>query len=90
LGGMIFGGVNLERIALSESTAWSGAPGLDDVNPEALQNLAEIRRLLFAGHYSLARDLCQRSLLAHPTSFGTNLPLPELQFSFEKTGPSTS
>ena len=90
LGGMIFGGVDLERMALSESTAWSGAPGLDDVNPEALQNLAEIRKLLFAGLYGRARDLCQRSLLAHPTSFGTNLPLPELQFSFENPGPSTA
>lgn len=89
-GGMIFGGVDLERMALSESTAWSGAPRLDDVNPEALPNLAEIRQLLVADRYSEARKLCQRFLLAHPTSFGTNLPLPELLFSFENSGPSTA
>jgi alpha-L-fucosidase 2 len=89
LGGMIFGGVDLERIALSESTAWSGAPGSGDVNPKSLPHLAEIRQLLFAGRYAEARDLCQRYLLAHPTSFGTNLPLPELQFSFENAGPAT-
>ena len=90
LGGMIFGGVNLERIALSESTAWSGAPDGSDVNREALPNLAEMRQLLFNGQYSEARDLCQRFLLAHPTSFGTNLPLPELQLSFENAGQSTA
>lgn len=51
LGEMIFGGVILERIALSESTAWFGVPGVDDVNPDALQHLAEIRHLLFTGQY---------------------------------------
>jgi len=90
LGGMIFGGVSLERVALSESTVWSGAPGHGDVNPKALPNLAEIRQLLFQGGYAEARDLCQRFLLAHPTSFGTNLPLPELQFFFENAGRSTA
>jgi alpha-L-fucosidase 2 len=87
---MVFGGVNLERIALSESTVWSGAPGSGDVNLESLPHLAAIRQLLFAGRYAEARDLCQRYLLAHPTSFGTNLPLPELQFSFENPGPGTA
>jgi alpha-L-fucosidase 2 len=90
LGGMIFGGVSLERLALSESTVWSGAPCLGDVNPKALPNLAEARQLLFEGRYSEARDLCERFLLAHPTSFGTNLPLPELQLSFENAEQSTT
>src|ERR1700721_2604691 len=89
LGGMVFGGVDLERIALSESTAWSGAPSDDDVNPGALSHLAEIRHLLFTGEYSQARDLCQQYLLAHPRSFGPNLPLPTLQFSFDEAGPHT-
>ena len=89
LGGMVFGGVDVERIALSESTAWSGAPSDDDVNSGALSHLAEIRHLLFTGEYSQARDMCQQYLLAHPKSFGTNLPLPALQFSFDATGPDT-
>jgi alpha-L-fucosidase 2 len=89
LGGMVFGGVEQERVALSDSTAWSGAPSNRDVSPEALLHLAEIRHLLFAGEYSQARDLCQKYLLGHPTFYGTNLPLPELQFSFEKAGPHT-
>ena len=35
LGAMVFGGVEMERIALSESTVWSGAAESDAVNPEA-------------------------------------------------------
>lgn len=27
LGAMVFGGIEVERYALNESTAWSGAPG---------------------------------------------------------------
>jgi len=46
---MIFGGVEVERIALSDSTAWSCAPSHNDVNPEALAHLPEIRALMFAG-----------------------------------------
>ncbi|HSY72354.1 MAG TPA: glycoside hydrolase family 95 protein [Alloacidobacterium sp.] len=89
LGGMIFGGAGKERIALSEATAWSGAPGKNDVNPGAIEHLAEIRQLLFSGKYVEARDLSQKHLLGRPTSFGTNLPLPELQLSFEDEGAST-
>jgi len=89
LGGMVFGGVDSERIALSESTAWSGAPSDHDVNPAALSHLAEIRRLLFAGEYAQARDLCKQNLLAQMKSFGTNLPLPALQFNFDDSGPHT-
>ena len=89
IGAMVFGGITIERLALSESTAWSGAPGTMDVNPGALEHLDEIRRLLFAGKYTEARDLCQKYLLGHSTSFGTNMPLPELQLSFENAGTST-
>jgi len=86
MGAMIFGGVGQERIALSESTAWSGAPETGVVNPGALPHLQEIRELLFAGKYVEARALCEKHLLAHPKNFGTNLPLPELTLSFEHSG----
>ncbi|WP_446745912.1 glycoside hydrolase family 95 protein [Silvibacterium acidisoli] len=78
LGAMAFGGVKHERIALSESTAWSGAPTKDGVNPEARTHLDEIRRLLFEGRYDEAQTLAGRSLPGRMKNFGTNLPLPEL------------
>jgi len=83
LGGMVYGGVQTERIALSESTAWSGAPATNEVNPGARQHLDKIRELFFQGKYDDAQTLCQQYLPGHPKNFGTNLPLPELQFAFD-------
>ena len=83
LGGMVFGGVEMERIALSESTAWSGAPATDEVNPGALSHLHEIRELFFAGKYDEAQALCGKYLPGRMKNFGTNLPLPDLQLAFQ-------
>jgi alpha-L-fucosidase 2 len=82
LGGMVFGGVPMERIALSESTAWSGGPAENEINPGALSHLNEIRQLFFAGKYDEAQALCRKFLPGRSKNFGTNLPLPELQLTF--------
>jgi alpha-L-fucosidase 2 len=82
---MVFGGIAKERIALTESTVWSGAPREADVNPEGVTHLSEIRQLLFEGNYGQARKLCEECLLSHPTSFGTNLPLLDLALTFPST-----
>jgi alpha-L-fucosidase 2 len=78
LGGMVYGDPGRERIALSESTVWSGAPGSNEVNPTALPNLATIRKHFFDGDYEQAQSLCEKHLLGSPKNFGTNLPLPDL------------
>ncbi|WP_433983973.1 glycoside hydrolase family 95 protein [Tunturiibacter empetritectus] len=83
LGGMVFGGIQNERIALSDSTAWSGAPATGEVNPGALPHLREIRELFFAGKYDEAQALCSKYLPGRMKNFGTNLPLPDLQLTFE-------
>jgi alpha-L-fucosidase 2 len=79
LGGMVYGGGDVERIRLSEATAWSGAPATTDVSPTALEQLPRIRELFFAGHYAHAQQLAGEHLLGNPVSFGTNLPLPEVR-----------
>jgi alpha-L-fucosidase 2 len=86
LGGMVYGGTQMERIALSEATAWSGAPGTNEVNPGALGHLHQMRQLFFDGKYDEFQQLCSRYLPGHMKNFGTNLPLPELQFVFEDSG----
>jgi alpha-L-fucosidase 2 len=86
LGGMVYGGVPMERIALSAPDAWSGAPATGEVNPGALLHLSEMRRLFFAGKYQEAQKLCGEYLPGHMKNFGTNLPLPELQLSFDSVG----
>ncbi|MGA9718684.1 MAG: glycoside hydrolase family 95 protein, partial [Acidobacteriaceae bacterium] len=89
LGGMVFGGVEMERIALSEATAWSGAPGTDEVNPGARPHLSEIRQLFFDGKYDEFQRLSSECLPGRGKNFGTNLPMPELQLTFENGGDAT-
>ena len=86
LGGMVYGGTPIERIALSEATAWSGAPGTNEVNPGALPHLHQMRQLFFDGKYDEFQQLCSKYLPGHMKNFGTNLPLPELQFAFDDSG----
>ena len=83
IGGMIYGGAFVERIDLTESTVWSGAPSDNNVNPTALVNLAPIRELMFAGKYAEGSALCQQHLLGNPGSFGTHLPMASLELAFE-------
>ncbi|WP_213804650.1 glycoside hydrolase N-terminal domain-containing protein [Granulicella sp. dw_53] len=87
IGGMIFGGVSMESIALTESTVWSGAPSDRNINPTAFENLGRIRELMFAGKYAEGGDLCKEHLLGHPDSFGTNLPMATLQIAFDDIAP---
>src|SRR5882757_2596912 len=83
LGGMVYGVTPTERIALSEATAWSGAPATQEVNPGALPHLQQMRQLFFDGKYDEFQQLCSKYLPGHAKNFGTNLPLPELQFTFD-------
>lgn len=78
LGAMIFGGVLTERLALNESTFWSGAPGVEHENPAAREHLPEIRALLFKGQFRQAQDLMQRHMLGRPGNYGTHLPVGDL------------
>jgi alpha-L-fucosidase 2 len=69
LGGMVFGGIQNERIELNEKTVWTGEPRWD-ANPDALKNLPKVRELLFEGKYKEAEDLARKGILAakHPVA----------------------
>jgi len=75
---MVFGGVTTERLALNESTFWSGAPDATHDNPAAREHLPKIRRLLFDGQYRKAVDLISRHLLGRRGNYGTHLPVGDL------------
>ncbi|QEE29554.1 glycoside hydrolase family 95 protein [Terriglobus albidus] len=78
IGAMVFGGVETERIALSESTAWSGGPDSDQIHPEAKKRLPAIRQLWFDGKYDELNAECSKYMFGKMKNFGTNVPLPEL------------
>ena len=57
IGGMVYGGVQQERISLNESTLWAGYPTDPNMNPAAKNYLPLIREALFAGDYKKADSL---------------------------------
>jgi alpha-L-fucosidase 2 len=69
LGAMIFGEALKDRLQLNEDSLWSGGPQ-DADNPEALKALPEIRELLFAGKYSEAQALANRTLICRGKGSG--------------------
>lgn len=69
LGAMVFGGTAHERLALNESSLWSGGPQ-DADEPKALEHLARIRQALFEGHYREAEELAQRYLVCRGAGSG--------------------
>ncbi len=83
LGAMVFGGITQEKVALNESTVWSGAPSDRHDNPTAREHLAEIRQLFFQGRYTEARELCAKHLLGRRDSYGTHLPMADLLLEFK-------
>ena len=82
LGGMVFGGVEHERIGLNESTLWSGGPR-DGNNPHAHEVLPKVREALFAGHYQQAEVLCRRMQGPWTESY---LPMGDLLLDFDDAG----
>ncbi|SKB28046.1 alpha-L-fucosidase 2 [Parapedobacter luteus] len=79
LGGMVFGGVADERIQLNESTLWDGY-ALDPNNPESLETLPEVRRLLFADKNNEAVKLAEQTMMGRPRGVKPYQSLAELWF----------
>ena len=65
MGAMIFGGVATERIQFNEDTLWRGKPH-DYVREGAGDQLAEIRRLVFAGDSAAAGKLAKEKAISDP------------------------
>jgi alpha-L-fucosidase 2 len=90
LGGMVFGGVKAERIQLNEDTIWAGEKrdrlNSQSVGPEGARNLAEVRRLLFAGRVKEAEQLAEATIIAVPKRMPPYQPLGDLLLRFQGQG----
>lgn len=88
LGALVPGGIALERISLSEDSAWSGGPQAAD-NPESFAALAEARRLLFAGDYAAATSLINAKLVCRMgDNYGSFTLLSDLEIEQSGVEPS--
>jgi len=82
IGGMVFGGVADEKIALNEATLWSGGPVPLSVNPDAKQYLPALRKAVLAEDYPEAERLARKMQGVWSESY---LPLGDLLIHQEFT-----
>ena len=82
MGAMVFGGVQRERIALNESSFWSGRPHNYD-NPEALQYFPRIRELVVAGKFQEAEKMADEHFYGLPAAQQAFEPLGDLLLAFD-------
>lgn len=54
IGGMLFGGVEHDKIQLNEETVWAGEPG-NNITKDHYQDIQNIRKLLFDGKHEEAQ-----------------------------------
>ena len=78
LGAMVYGGTDVETIALNEVTMWSGQPDPEANNLCGPDRLREMREAFISGDYKRGNDLGWQYLCGHGKSFGTNLPFGDL------------
>jgi alpha-L-fucosidase 2 len=84
IGAMVFGGVPQERIALNESSFWSGRPhDYDDTN--AFQYFPQIRDLVFADKFQEAEKMANDHFYGKPKAQEAYQPIGDLILSFDST-----
>lgn len=85
LGGMVFGGIQEERIQLNEDSIYYGGPKIRD-NPDALSSLPKIRQLLKDGKLFEAEQLAMTSMVGIPRYLNPYQPLADLFIRFMNNG----
>ena len=87
MGAMVFGRVQHERIALNESTFWSGKPH-DYNDPEAYRYFEKIKDLVFEDKFKEAEKMVNEHFYGKPTAQQAYQPLGDLLLNFKMAGDS--
>ncbi|MDR0713025.1 MAG: glycoside hydrolase family 95 protein, partial [Bacteroidales bacterium] len=81
LGAMVFGTPSQEKIQLNEETVWAGQPN-NNINPDALPAIPEIRKLMFAGKFKEAQDLVNDKVMTKTNQGMAYQPVGDLNIAF--------
>ena len=81
IGGMVFGGIQQERIQLNEESVWAGAP-INNNNLGAKAHLKEIQTAIFNGDYKTANELSKKYLVGTPPNVRSYQTLGDLGIKF--------
>ncbi len=83
IGGMVYGGTDVERISLNEDSIWSG--GLRHrANPDAKEGIKEVRELIKAGRIAEAEAVAMEKMAGVPENSRHYMPLGDLNIFFDK------
>src|ERR1700761_5282099 len=82
MGGMVFGGTSQERIALNESSFWSGKPH-DYNDPKAITYFPQIRQLVVDEKFHEAEDMANKHFFGIPIAQQAYEPIGDLLLSFD-------
>ena len=82
LGAMTYGGIEEEKLALNESTMWSGQYNENQNKPFGREKMNQLRKLFFEGKLSEGNRIAGDNLPGNQTSFGTHLPIGDLKMQF--------
>lgn len=82
LGAMTYGGIEEEKLALNESTMWSGQYNENQNKPFGREKMNQLRKLFFEGKLSEGNCIAGDNLHGNQTSFGTHLPIGDLKMQF--------
>ena len=86
IGAMVFGGTQNERIALNESSFWSGRPH-DYDDPDAGKYYDEIKKLVFDRKFKEAEQLVNEHFYGKPAAQQAFQPLGNLNLTFTNVDP---
>ncbi len=79
---MTYGGIEEEKLALNESTMWSGQYNENQNKPFGREKMNQLRKLFFEGKLSEGNRIAGDNLHGNQTSFGTHLPIGDLKMQF--------
>lgn len=82
LGAMTYDGIEEEKLALNESTMWSGQYNENQNKPFGREKMNQLRKLFFEGKLSEGNRIAGDNLHGNQTSFGTHLPIGDLKMQF--------
>lgn len=78
---MVYGNVDKEIFQLNETTVWSGSPNRND-NPDALEALPKVRKLIFEGDYKAAENLANEKIITKKSNGQMFQPVGNLELTF--------
>ena len=87
MGANVFGRVSHERIALNESSFWSGRPH-DYNDPQAHEYFDKIKELVFEGKFKEAEVMVNEHFYGRPVAQQAYQPLGDLLLDFSMSGDS--